>query len=379
MTYTASFTTPPMSSVLAIVEQKLRDMWKPEPGQPARSRACTMNLLVVTGTPHVADSYVAIVDEVAASTPARAIVVSMDASANESLLDGDVTAVGGDSSTFSERVRLHASGGACARVGSAVEALLVPEIPTTLVWLGRVHVEDPLFIELASYAERVVLDTEYTSLSSLLSLAKWARADAGRPAIADLAWSRIATWQEMTARFFDDPKMRNHAFKISKLTIQQASMKGSRLGSEGALFLGWLTTRLGWKLERLGGALRLKRSDGGKVALTLSAVAPREGVAPLTLAGVHFEAEHEGVIAKGDITRELASGAAAHAETPDADVLRWKLDVALPCATEQVVRMGPNKGGRYLERVLHRPGQDPALAESVVIAEELNDDGVVCT
>lgn len=142
--------------------------------------------------------------------------------------------------------------------------------------------------------------------------------------------------------------------------------------------MGWLATRLGWKLERLGGALRLKHADGGKVALTLGAVPPRHGVAPLALAGFHFEAEHDGIVAKGDITRELASGASAHAETPDADVLRWKLDVALPCATEQVVRMGPNKGGRYLERVLHRPGQDPTLADSVVIAEELNDDGVVC-
>ena len=61
-----------------------------------------------------------------------------------------------------------------------------------------------------------------------------------------------------------------------------------------------------------------------------------------------------------------------------AATLKWKLDVDLPAATEQVVRMGANKGGRLLERVLHRPGPDAALAEAVVIAEELNDDGVVC-
>jgi hypothetical protein len=370
--------TPPMSSVLSIIEQRLRELWRSEPGQAARSRVCTMNLIVVTGSSDVADHYVTVVDEVTRGTPARAILVSMDPGAAENLLDGDVTAVGGDVSTFSERVRLHASGGACARVGSAVEALLVPEIPTTLVWLGRVHVDDPLFIELAEYAERIVLDTDYTSLSSLLSLARWARADLRRPAIADLAWTRIAIWQELCARFFDDPQMREHASTISKLSIDQASDTGARLGSEGALLIGWLATRLGWKIERLGGALRFKRPDGGKIVLTLRAIQRREGVAPLALAGIRFESTHDGKLAKGEIVRELASGAAVHAATPDADVLKWKLDVDLPAATEQVVRMGANKGGRLLERVLHRPGPDAALADAVVVAEELNDDGVVC-
>ena len=177
---------------------------------------------------------------------------------------------------------------------------------------------------------------------------------------------------------FDDPHMREHASTISKLSIDQASETGARLGSEGALLIGWLATRLGWKIERLGGALRFKRPDGGKIVLTLWAIQRREGVAPLALAGIRFESTHDGKLAKGEIVRELASGAAVHAATPDADVLKWKLDVDLPAATEQVVRMGANKGGRLLERVLHRPGPDAALAEAVVIAEELNDDGVVC-
>ena len=76
--------------------------------------------------------------------------------------------------------------------------------------------------------------------------------------------------------------------------------------------------------------------------------------------------------------RELASGAVVNAATPDADLLRWRLEVDLPCATEQVVRMGANKSARLLERVLHRPGADPALAESVVVAEQLHEDGVQC-
>jgi glucose-6-phosphate dehydrogenase assembly protein OpcA len=80
---------------------------------------------------------------------------------------------------------------------------LVPELPTTLVWLGRVHVDDPVFQDLASDAQRIILDSEYTSLASVIHVAKWARTKPDAPKITDLAWTRISVWQEMLARFFD--------------------------------------------------------------------------------------------------------------------------------------------------------------------------------
>ena len=51
---------------------------------------------------------------------------------------------------------------------------------TVLVWLGRVHVDDPVFEDLSNDAHRIVLDSEYTSLASLLHVAAWARS---QPAI----------------------------------------------------------------------------------------------------------------------------------------------------------------------------------------------------
>ncbi len=172
---------------------------------------------------------------------------------------------------------MNASGSVCARMGSAVEALLIPEIATTLVWLGRVHVDDDVFTSMARDAQRVVLDTEYTSLTSLLQLARWSRADPGRPALADMAWTRLATWQELCARLFDEPRNRELAAGITSVTIRQASESGARLGSEGALLLGWLATRLGWRAVRIGGALRLKREDGRDVQLRSAPCRGRKG------------------------------------------------------------------------------------------------------
>lgn len=384
-------TTPRPGEVLDRIERELRDIWKVSvPGELPKSRACTMNLVVVAATVAVAEAYTSVVDDVTRGIPARAIVVALDGDAAADALEGEATAVcwlGDAGAVCSERVRLTARGAICARIASAVEALCVPEMPTTLVWLGRVHVDDPVFLSLAASANRIVLDTEYTSLGSLLHLARWSREEPTRPNIADLAWTRLALWQELCARFFDSPELREHATRVTKLTIVQASEPGARLGSEGALLLGWLATRLGWKPARLGGTLRFQRADGGVVVVTLGAVPRPTGVAPAALASVTLEAERDGVTANASILRELASG--LHDDEPDQDILVWRLttrspepatspEESRPGDVEQRVRLRANRGARLLERTLHRPPCDPALNEAASFAEQVIEDDLLC-
>ncbi len=381
---TASLSPPaPASAVLSRIEKELRDIWAAPAiaGEPPKSRACTMNLVVVAGEREIASLYTPVVDEVTRSIPARAIIVALDPDASANALEADTTAVcapgEGGQIVCSERVRLVALGGACDRVGSAVEALSVPEIPTSLVWLGRIHVEDPVFLSVAANAQRIVLDTDYTSLTSLLHLARWARQDPTRPHLADLAWTRLSTWQELAARFFDDASLQAHAHAVTRISVRQASEHGARIGSEAALLLGWMATRLGWKTSRIGGALRFRRPDGGNVGLVLGTVTRPAEVAPSALAGVTIEAEHDGVKLKGTIERALASGLAD--ATPDADVLVWRLEVDGKAPLEQRVRLSANRGALVLERTLRRATEDPTLTESVAFAEEVFEDGVVCT
>jgi len=363
----------PFSSVVGRLELELRDLWAPPaPGEPLRSRACTMNLVVVTSSLAVAERYTPVVDEVTQAIPCRAIVVTMTPSSTETSLDGEVSAVCGvDNMACSERVSIHASGAACPRVASVVDTLMVPELPTTLVWLARLHMGDPVFLELAADSQRVVLDTDYTSLSSLLALSKWAREGRSTVAVADLAWTRIAVWQDMCARFFDDEAMQPLAQGVESLRIVQMSDTGARLGAEAALLLGWLASRLGWRLEPLGGSLRFRRADGKAVSVDLGATPPHARVAPLAIASVSMRASAGGITAAGTVTRDFDGDVA--------DVLRYKLDVNLPCSGEQTIRLGPNTGARVLERTLHRPMHDEALAAAVAFAEKLDDDGATCT
>jgi glucose-6-phosphate dehydrogenase assembly protein OpcA len=379
----------PTSSVISRIERELRELWAQPSGSsvlvPPTARACTMNLVVVAGSSDLADRYTRVVDEVAAAIPSRAIIIALEAETIESGLTGNVVKVGPPNEAYvgSERVRLTACGQVVDRVASAVEALCVPEVPTTLVWLGRVHVDDPVFRSIAREVQRVILDTDYTSLTSLVALAK---VTAGRESaeLADLAWTRLATWQELCARFFDAPHLMAAAHGVSELTVTQASEPGARLGSEAALLIGWLATRLGWTSGRMGGQLRFKRKDGGDVKVKLASVKQPDGVAPAALAGVRIAAHAGEVSVLGTIDRALASGPASEApqdgatrSTRDADMLHWKIEVGGEAPFEQQVRLGANKGAKLLERTLHRAPSDATLLEAIAFAERVFDDGVI--
>jgi glucose-6-phosphate dehydrogenase assembly protein OpcA len=372
------------AGVIARLEKEMRDLWNaPEdPSAPPLSRVCTMNIEVVAPTSDLLERYTPVVDEVTSSIPARAILASIEPSASSDELTGTATAVcsvEGGKTICSERITLACRGNAAARAASAIESFLVPEIPTALVWLGRVHVDDPVFEDLANDAHRIILDSEYTSIASVIQVAAWARTQPNAPVIADLAWTRIATWQEMLARFFDPPETRELAQKITRIRFKQVSESGTRIGPEAALMLGWMGTRLGWKTSRLAGALRFKRPDGTNIVVELGGVPRPQGVAPHTLAAMAIDAgdDPRQPALLGTIERELASGLPDRAgSTPDADVIVWKCVRAGEGEIEQRVRLRANKAAKWLERTLHRPLRDVAFDESVAFAEHIVEDGL---
>lgn len=370
------------SGLIARIDKELRELWKPseDPSAPPLSRVCTMNIEVVSPSRELLERYTPVIDEVTANVPARAILAAIVPDAKPDALTGSATAVcslEGGKQICSERINLVACGDAAVRVASAIEALLVPEIPTALVWLGRVHVDDPIFLDLATDAHRIILDSEYTSIASVVSVASWARKTPNAPSVSDLAWTRIAPWHELLARFFDAQAYRHLANKITRVTLKQASDPGTAVGPELSLMLGWMATRLGWKTARLGGAFRFKRPDGGNVAVELGTTKRPKGVALGTLATVAVEAADEGATLVGSIERALGSGfSEAPGTTLDADVVAWRLTVGDDPPIEQSLRLGANKAAKWLERTLHRPAVDPAFDESIAFAERIIEDGL---
>jgi hypothetical protein len=367
--------------VLGRVEGELRAMWSGQgaPGQTPSARACTMNLVVVASAPEIAAQWVPVVDEVVLGIPARAIVVGLDADGPDGL-EADTAAVctpsaDGAPPVCSERIRLVARGGVCARLWSCVGALSATDVPTTVVWLGRVHADDPAFAPLALEASRIVVDASRGSLTSLAHVVYWARARAHavRPGVADLTWTQLGGWQELCARIFDEPRLRALASHVSQVRLTQASSVGAELGPEGALMLGWLATRLGWKAASLGGKLRLVRPDEGQVHARLCAE-PEANAPAGTLLGIQIEAGSGDLALRGEIVRDAGDGGASGAGM-------WRLEVTgggEATRLEQHIRMRDRDPARVLERTLHRPPHDSALADAVAWADELRGEEL-CT
>jgi hypothetical protein len=122
--------------------------------------------------------------------------------------------------------------------------------------------------------------------------------------------------------------------------------------------------------------LRFQRADGRNVTVEFGSIPRPEGVAPATLAQIFIDAEVDGVALHGSMERNLGSG--LEGSTVDNDVVKWTLQVGHAPAIEQQVRLGTNKGAKWLERTLHRPAKDPALVEAVAFAEEVVEDGLFC-
>jgi glucose-6-phosphate dehydrogenase assembly protein OpcA len=364
--------------VLARVESELQALWSspPAPGETPKARACTRNLVVVAGTPEVATRWLPTVDDVIQTIPARAIVVGLDPDGPDAL-EATTTAVctpgvSGGPSVCSERVTLEARGAACTRVASCVETLCSSDVPTTLVWLGRVHADDLLFAPLARSADRVVLDSAQGSLGDLTHLVRWANGrPAGlRPGVCDIAWTRLAPWQELCARMFDEMRLHELATRVTRVRIVQASAAGDALGSEGALLLGWLATRLAWKATSLAGKLRLARPDEGTVLVQLVSECTAK-LSTGTLFAVEIAANAGPIGLLGQVRRE-------HGES---DAATWRLEVTTAGETkriEQRVRLRASEPAPLLERTLRRPPHDEALVESVAWADGLLDEEIAC-
>ena len=238
------------------------------------------------------------------------------------------------------------------------------------------RVEDPAFAPLARWSHRVVLDASSGSLASLAHVVQWARGrpDGERPGIGELAWTRLGPWQELCARMFDDARARDLATAVTRVRLVQASGPGASLGAEGALVLGWLATRLGWKASSLAGQLRLLRTDGGHIQVQLRADAASAAARGALLA-VEIEAGRDGAELRGEVAR-------ARGEDRGGDRGgTWRVELAAGGETQRVeqrVRTFADDPARTLERTLRRPVRDDALVESALWADELGSDELVC-
>ena len=238
-----------------------------EKGLP-HARASVLNLIVTVVDAPAADRVVQTLVGLGVRHPSRAIVLvpqhgspgepidaRISTHCNESVERGDQICY--------EEIVLTVRGEAAGHLSGIVAPLLIHDLPTHIWWPGDPPFTDPVFDQLIEIGDRVIIDS--SDFGDLLTGLRRAANLRRRSGVGDLAWERLAWWQELTAQFFDAPRFRRYLPNLSRLNIRYAVpparsarhdeddevAPGVRAPmAQAILYAGWIATRLGWRRHR---------------------------------------------------------------------------------------------------------------------------------
>jgi glucose-6-phosphate dehydrogenase assembly protein OpcA len=175
-----------------------------------------------------------------------------------------------------------------SHLDTVVDPLVVTDLPT-VVWAPHSHHEG--VDALLSLAQVVLLDSvDEPDMREALARVQTLLDDVY---VVDLAWLRSTPWRERVAATFDTPHLRPDLQTISAVTVRHHPESGV----VGLLLIGWLASRLDWRLSPLmSRGDKLMGSASGRrqhVRVTLEPtpelqVRGLEGLTLETASGRHF-------------------------------------------------------------------------------------------
>jgi glucose-6-phosphate dehydrogenase assembly protein OpcA len=259
-----------------------------------------------------------------------------------------------------EAIWLEATGKSREWVPDSVGRLLTADLPVYVWWVGDLPDHDDLFDRVAAVADVAIFNSNDMDLRDLPALDRLAERPIGRSVLADFCWHRLRTWQEMSARFFDEPQCLDDLARLERVTIRfhQRSEKPEPVSNQAALFAGWLASRLGLRLQAWTSRdpraptarLACIRGEGPGVEIRFEAHT-RPGVLPGALVEVELVAPE----AEFHVCRVVE----------DPAVICWTAKRPGVPFPQQCVRIGIPDEAKLLTRVLERPLRDPLFEASL--------------
>ena len=262
------------SDVAAIREQlKQSRADVTENEQDAATRVATLNFVVFIDDPDHREWVLLRAARVAEKLPSRLIVLDSTSAAT----GVDVSAAKRESAAgriITERVDISVASIGHQAIISLVQELCVADIPTVLWWSGSRLLQSRTFSGLAQNAVTVLVDSsgKVRGDEIIRELGEFLTRYS-HVVLADLAFMRLAPWQDMIAQFFDDPALREDLFSITGLEIESGS------DAEALYLAGWLGSRLSWEIaerdafhDRRGHTIPFKRTVKGDQRRVLSVV-----------------------------------------------------------------------------------------------------------
>lgn len=301
------------------VDRELMQVWKATTAQQkdgdgsSISLLRAMNLVVYVDGEERADQVDDAIGQITVRHPCRTILIIQSPEKDEAKEDLDAwisahctKSNAGDRYICSEQITIAADGAAVERVPNLALQLLVTDLPVFLWWDTGTPFEGFVSDHLLASLDRVIVDSALwrdpiKSLETMAAQSTNTR-DSSRYVASDFNWDRISLWRDSTAQFFDPLDQRPFLDRLTVVQVDYADGGATEVANpmQALLYVGWLASRLDWKLDRA--ATDANRSRDGAVLFTF-----RQGQRPIQVALRTVPATEQ---QKQGITRvRLAAGA----------------------------------------------------------------------
>ena len=261
--------SPGLPVEVGAIDRQLGQLW--EQSDAGKVRASLVNLVIYSEAPDAIAANTPLLADIAADHAFRALLVQADPKAKASGARAWITAhchlrEAGKKEICSEQITFQLDGPAAARLPSIVFSHLDSDLPLYLWWQGDLHPDpEP---QLWRWVDRLIVDsaawskpaTQFRILREIASLGH------RRSGACDLNWTRLFHLRYAVAQIFDLPAARERLRRIEKVVIRHAP--GRQLTA--LELLGWIASRLRWKLDHEGGQAVFRTHDRGVVRFEFS-------------------------------------------------------------------------------------------------------------
>lgn len=237
---------------VASIERQLAELWRAEKqdGERAVTRAALWNVVAHTGSAALHAHATEVLSRASAKVPQRTIVVEADPHGSDDIaswISANCHLIGGGRQVCSEEVVIVASGARVHHVPPLVSALLLPDMPVAVWWLGDLPDERDYVELLLDPADRLIVDSSHFNDAADLELVSRI-GEQTTTAPADLNWARLDEWRAATAALFDPPTMRARLQSIRRLRVISGGDGSFGATAEALLYVSWMTAQSGTEI-----------------------------------------------------------------------------------------------------------------------------------
>ncbi len=223
--------------------------------ESAVSHACLSNLIIYTEDILEEKHLTETIGEFVNKHPCRVILILAQPANRAAKLEASVVTheskVGAHHVVSCEQITLRVQGSGLEELPSAIQALLVPDLPIYLWWRGIFLHQRKLLESLLPFVTRFIYDgVTWTQLHHTVpEVSRYFEQFADKVAFTNFNWSRLRPWREHTADFFDPGAFEMDLPHLNRVRVEYMSVPGMEEGYQfrALLYVGWLAAQLEWE------------------------------------------------------------------------------------------------------------------------------------